>query len=169
MKKINISKFNEILNATGDALTLGQMVSAIPSTSVNEFQLKSKYCYDVTHKFKQCQRNISRRIINDLPLNIAAKGFRKGGSYLDFIEEHRVNFHFLRLDIKDFFHSISKDKVKESFSTYFESDKIVDSNEMTILDAFANVVTYDVPTQSSNKKFSGKNILPMGFVTSPGI
>ncbi|MCB4759757.1 MAG: reverse transcriptase family protein, partial [Sulfurovum sp.] len=114
-------------------------------------------------------RVLNREFQKVIPLNNAAVAFRKNKSYLDLFEPHRKNYYFLRLDIKAFFHSIQIDDIKKTFSTYFEDEYIDNDKTQTLIDAFINLVTYKVPDNSFNEDFRGKQILPMGFVTSPVI
>ncbi|MEC7692247.1 MAG: reverse transcriptase domain-containing protein, partial [Pseudomonadota bacterium] len=39
----------------------------------------------------------------------------------------------------------------------------------SLLNCFLNLVTYTIPSDSSNRKFAGDTVLPMGFLTSPAV
>jgi RNA-directed DNA polymerase len=171
MKKISRNVFREILGVDSKVILSPNGIKPLENSWINEFKIGMKFFYDLNMQdsVKRAQSNFSELFMANIPLNQAAKAFRKNGSYLDFIEEHRINFHFLRLDIKDFFHSISDKSIRSSFYPYFESTPLVDGKQQLLVDAFTSLVTYDIPKNSLNNKFAGKNILPMGFVSSPTI
>lgn len=92
-------------------------------------------------------RNLQKNFFSKLPVSTASKGFIKGCSYVDFLEEHMKHEYFLRLDIKDFFDSISKECVMESLETFAERE---------IAESIAELCTW-------------KESVPQGFITSPAI
>ncbi len=54
-------------------------------------------------------KRIQKNFLSALPVSVSAKGFIKGSSYVDFLAEHAGHEFFLRLDITDFFGSITKE------------------------------------------------------------
>ena len=167
MNKITKQTFKKLLND----ILIDDIVPSINPENINEFKIGKNYFYELKD---EDQLLAIHRVINyvfqkNIPINNAAIAFRKEKSYLDLFEPHRKNYYFLRLDIKAFFHSIEVDDIKKIFSTYFEEDYIDDDKKQTLIDAFINLVTYKIPDNSSNEDFKGKQVLPMGFITSPVI
>lgn len=101
------------------------------------------------------QKNLHKNFLSKLPVSPSAKGFLKGYSYIDFLEEHIGHEYFLRLDIKDFFDSITKDMLKESLSPFAEE---------VIKPEIVELCTLDIEeSQGSVTR------VPQGFVTSPAV
>lgn len=92
-------------------------------------------------------KNLQKYFFSKLPVSVAAKGFIKGCSYADFLEEHIGHEYFLRLDIKDFFDSITKESVIVGLDSFAEKE---------IVESIAELCTW-------NER------VPQGFVTSPAI
>ena len=147
------------------------IVPIIEKKNINEFKIGKSYFYELKDNpdLLAIHRAINVTFQNDIPLNNAVVSFRKNKSYLDLFEPHKKNYYFLRLDIKAFFHSIKVSDIKDIFSSYFEDEYIDENKTQTLIDAFINIVTYTIPNDSLNEDFRGKQILPMGFVTSPVI
>ena len=82
---------------------------------------------------------------------------------------HRNNYHFLRLDIKSFFHSINIEDIKKVFEQYFDNDTIGKKKKQSLLNVFLRLTTYKIPKTSPNEEYGEKRVLPMGFKTSPKI
>tara|TARA_R110002050_G_scaffold25317_1_gene67494 strand:- start:586 stop:1761 length:1176 start_codon:yes stop_codon:yes gene_type:complete len=148
-------------------------VLPIEPNMVTEFKLDKKFVYklnaknsDVESLIKVHERLISE-FLSKIPLNCAATAYVQKKSYLDFLEPHRNNYHFIRVDLKNFFHSISKTLISETFKEYFESTFLDENKKQNLLNSFINLVTYQVPDTSKNTTFAAKTILPMGFKTSP--
>ncbi|MGO2130180.1 MAG: reverse transcriptase family protein [Pseudoalteromonas prydzensis] len=161
-----------------DKLVIGKYslfrATGIPPTTFNEvveFQSGKKFFYKVQQHsdLSKCHNSLVLRFLNNIPLNNSAKAFRPKISYLNFLEPHRKNYNFLRLDIKNFFHSISEDLLKESFDSYFDAQIVNTKTRALLIDSFINLVTIDLPKGSKNKDFLEKKILPIGFSTSPVI
>jgi len=143
---------------------------------IKEFRLGKNFIYElidirpykVPNKL-DLYRELNKEL-NKIELNNSSTAFRKDFSYLDLFEPHRKNYNFLRLDIRSFFHSIQESDIREVFEKYIPRYQyIAEEGEISFLDTFISIVTYEVPEQSINKKFRGKRILPMGFLTSPVI
>jgi len=144
-------------------------VSTIDTNHIDEFTVGKNFVYKVKNQvFLSLQKHISNLLSNKIELNNASIAFRKNLSYLHLFEPHRKNYHFLRLDIRSFFHSIEVDDIRDIFKSYIPDDEYIDKGKkQSLLEAFINVITYTVPNNSKNEKFRGKQILPMGFSTSP--
>jgi hypothetical protein len=166
MKKIDKNNFEEkIQNILVDNIT-----PKILKSQVNEFKIGNNYFYEIVNeKLIDIHNWINNYFQLNIPLNNAAIAFRKEQSYLHFFEPHRKNYHFLRLDITSFFHSININDIKLIFSNFFEEDFLDEKKKQTLIDAFINLVTYKIEDNSPNEKFKGKQVLPMGFKTSPVI
>ena len=167
MSKITKKFFKKFLK---NCLT-NNIVPIIEKENINEFKIGKSYFYELKDNTNllAIHKALNTKFQRNIPLNNAVVSFRKNKSYLDLFEPHRKNYHFLRLDIKSFFHSIETDDIKHIFFTYFEDDYIDEDEKQTLLDSFMNLVTYSIPDDSLNKDFRGKKVLPMGFVTSPVI
>lgn len=160
-------------------LTATSIVPPISKENIKEFQIGKSYFYTIKNKSKfQIKYNkkiyciydiLNAHFAKSIPLNNATTSFRKDFSYLNFFELHRNNYHFIRLDIRSFFHSINIEDVKKVFRSYFHDTYIDENKTQHIIDAFINLVTYEIPKNSTNENFKGKRILPMGFKTSPMI
>jgi hypothetical protein len=178
MNKITKDIFKKFLHN----ILINDVISTIEAKNINEFKIGKSYFYELKDNpnLLAVHRGLNIAFQRSIPLNNAAIAFRKDKSYLDLFEPHRKNYYFLRLDIKSFFHSIVIDDIKNIFKAYFITEKdlkkkkkglayIDENTEQTLIDAFINIVTYKVPDESPNEDFRGKEILPMGFVTSPVI
>jgi RNA-directed DNA polymerase len=166
MKRINTDSFFKILGLDQ------QVIPVIPNDQIFQFKIGQRFVYAVKHdsKIRGYHEALNNKFLNLIPLNNAAKAFRKGGSYFEFLEPHRHNYNFLRLDLKSFFHSISDVSLKSVFSHYIEEESIeVGDTKQKLLESFVNLVSFQLPDNSQNKRFAGKSIVPMGFKTSPVI
>ena len=145
-----------------DGLKVGGDVPSISEENVDEFKIGKNYFYKIRNadQLISAQKRLNVFLLNNIPLNQAAVAFRNKFSYLNLFEPHRKNYFFLRLDIRSFFHSINIKDIEDVFSFYFDE---------ALLKDFINIVSYELPISSKNKKFINKRILPMGFVTSPAI
>jgi len=165
MRKFTKKNFKELL----ENILVDGMVPSIKQENINEFKIGKSYFYELkdNDNLLSIHKSINTAFQRNIPLNNAVVAFRKNKSYLDLFEPHRKHYYFLRLDIKSFFHSIETDDIKHILSVYFEDEHIDDDKLQTLIDALINLVTYTVPNDSPNEAFIGKEILPMGFVTSP--
>ncbi|VEL97255.1 reverse transcriptase (RNA-dependent DNA polymerase) [Alteromonas sp. 76-1] len=166
MKKLDKKLFFDILNIEE------QVLNPFVEDQVSSFKIGRKFVYALGDRSREklYQQELNQRFLYKIPLNNAAKAFRKHTSYFDFLEPHRYNYNFLRLDIKSFFPSITKPSIVETFSHYIEDELVVDdTGEKLLLNCFVDLVTFTIPSHSANRKFAGESVLPMGFVTSPAI
>lgn len=98
----------------------------------------------------QLQKNLCRYFLYNVSLPTPAIGFVRGESYVRFLSPHVKKNFYLRLDIKDFFGSISSRLIKKCFKEFFsDSDK-------EMVDSFVSLCTYN-------------GHLPQGAITSPAI
>ncbi|EMC0024932.1 reverse transcriptase domain-containing protein [Enterobacter cloacae subsp. cloacae] len=143
----------------------------LSSEDVFESRLGKKIIYNPRPDSYGTFRKICDALYTDyllqIPCNMSAVAYIEGKSYFNFIEPHRNNFFFLRLDIKNFFPSISYGLVKNYFKDYFSEESISEVIKQTHLDAFVNFVTLTIADSSINDSFKKTSILPMGFPLSP--
>ncbi|MGX4265315.1 retron St85 family RNA-directed DNA polymerase [Clostridioides difficile] len=99
---------------------------------------------------KIVQKWIKVKILDKIPISNCAMAFRKGSSYgiKTNAELHKYNTYILRLDLKDFFNNIKREKVFYLFSQIGYNNYI--SNILS------NICTFN-------------GVLPQGGVTSPSI
>ncbi|MBB6115477.1 hypothetical protein F4826_002401 [Rahnella inusitata] len=143
----------------------------IPSKYVFEKKLKKRYVYSLKKDSAifNAQQNIIDLFLRKIDVNNCAVGFRKDKSYLNFLEPHSGNYYFLRLDIRNFFHSIDEKLLKDCFSPYFKDEFIDAENKQKLISSFLNLVTFHVGKSYGNIDFVGKKIVPVGFPSSPFI
>lgn len=103
----------------------------------------------------QLQTFLKINFLDKIPIAENVYGFVKEQSYKSFLLPHvwenNTERFYLRLDIKDFFGSITKDILSESFKYYFKTDEKKSKEMNNIL---TEILTLD-------------NVLPQGAVTSP--
>lgn len=167
MRKITTSYLKKLTKK----ILVDGCIPKLRSEDIYEFKVGKNFFYEVKNNddLKRIQRVLNKVLQRAIPLNNAAVAFREHYSYLHLFEPHRKNYFFMRLDIKSFFHSIKIDDVKEVMKEYFVDAYIDENNNQKVLDAFMNLISYKIPDDSINEKFRGKQVIPMGFVTSPAI
>lgn len=137
--------------------------------SVSEQKIKKDFVYCILDDVQlKNQKVLALELSKNIPLNNNSVGFVKGKSYLDFLNPHRESMFFIRMDIKNFFHSIKPITLRTALTPYFDENTTPDSSEK-IIDLLLNKITYRVPKNSKNKKVNQDVILPMGFPCSPFI
>lgn len=173
MKKYSLSPV--ILDLLKEYPNYEEDKGVIPLTSshVREFKIGKKFAYSTNTAINKTHSHLSKVIfsqyISKIPVNQSATAYLEGKSYYDFIEPHRHNYFFLRLDLKSFFHSIRSNIVSENFLEYFSDKKISENCEQTHSEAIFNLIMYKIDNKSKNNTFKGELILPMGFPLSPSI
>lgn len=145
----------------------------LTSLDVKEIRLGKKYAYVTSPSsyegVKKLAFTLTKSFFSYIPISVSATAFRTDCSYLEFIEPHRKNYYFTRVDLKDFFHSITSDNIKCNLMDYFSDENISGEINQTHVDAIFNFVTLKIDENSKNVKFHGKSILPIGFPLSPVI
>ncbi|OPA16665.1 hypothetical protein BHL21_14500 [Bacillus cereus] len=111
------------------------------------------YCINPSCNLRTLQQNLQRNFLNKIPIPNNVFGFKKGYSYKDFLEPHVNKNYYLRVDIKDFFNSISKELIYDVLTNYLKMDE-ADNKE--VLDTVFDIVS-----------LHGK--IPQGAITSPSI
>lgn len=96
------------------------------------------------------QYNLNNHFFDVQPLPVCVKGFVKGNGYFDFLYEHVSSspVFFLRIDIKDFFNSITEKTLLNGLKDLIELDDILE-------------VVIDICTLNGT--------LPQGAITSPSL
>lgn len=112
---------------------------------------------------ERLQKNLQKNFFSKISVSPAAKGFIKGSSYVDFLEEHIGHEYFLRLDIRNFFDSISIESLKDNLASFVVETKkeVLEENEEEKVD---KAIIEDIVELCTWK---GK--VPQGFITSPAI
>jgi len=108
-------------------------------------------------KLKTIQYWVIRNICNYLPVDKAAYAYRDGVSILDNAFFHTPNKYFLKIDLKDFFPSISFDDFIEIVRDWYKKNQPIwelDRNSENILKKVC---------------FDEKEFLPIGYPSSPSI
>lgn len=148
-------------------------VSPLSFSYVIEGKCKKKHIYYTNGSSKEAidkaQKYINEQILDLIPINRSSTAYTKGKSYLDFLEPHRSNYYFLRLDIRNFFHTISIDSIINALKPHVSEEKISNEFPQSSIEFIINISTIELPKDVANKEFAGKKILPIGFKTSPAI
>ncbi|HIF9232790.1 TPA: reverse transcriptase family protein [Photobacterium damselae] len=130
------------------------------SLLVREIKIKNSFFYSIENdEYKKKIKEFSFILRDNTSINNSCYGFVKGSSYLDFLLPHKESTDFIRLDISSFFHSIKIDKVESELLTLF-------SDHLFVKGIISKVTTV-VAKNSMNTQCRGKNIVPMGFPSSP--
>ncbi|MEV3841371.1 reverse transcriptase family protein [Aeromonas veronii] len=119
---------------------------------------------------KTINRKITNIVLSQQPVTSSACGFIKGKSYFDFLMPHISGYYFLRLDIKNFFHSIDERHVKALLSSLFSDEKEKrdqTTDKYSPFDIATLAVMHSVPDNSTCEDLKGRTILPIGFPSSP--
>jgi hypothetical protein len=148
-----------------------ELVKSIDTKKIHEFKIGKSYFYEIVdyQELLKFHDWLNEYFLEKIEINNASKAFISEKSYLHFFEPHRNNYHFLRLDIKSFFHSINIEDIKKVFAIYFEDTTIGKNKKQSLLNVFLRLITYKIPESSANEEFKNKRVLPMGFKTSPKI
>ncbi|MGI8464464.1 reverse transcriptase family protein [Pectobacterium punjabense] len=137
--------------------------------SVIERKVGNDFFFEISRDSEQNKINerITKFILSRQPVNSAACGFIKGKSYFDFLKPHVTGYYFLRLDIKNFFHSIPVREVNTLLESLFSSSK--DGKLYSALDLVKSTVLHTVSKDFPDSNLRGEYILPIGFPSSPAI
>ncbi|ENH2299742.1 RNA-directed DNA polymerase [Vibrio parahaemolyticus] len=149
----------------------GSGLESLPSTHFQETKVGNKFIYKPSGLEKSyinsIHENLNKSLFSRIPINKSAIAYSKNKSYLNFLEPHRNNYYFLRLDLKNFFHFINRKIIKDAISEHVSSSAVIGGCNQSNLDFIVNILTITIPKISKNKEFSGKTILPIGFKSSP--
>lgn len=147
-----------------------ETIKKIAPEYVTEIKVKNKTAFRIKKESRRSyyQDRLNKNFLDKIDTNNSAVAYKKNKSYLDLFEPHRNSYFFLRLDIKSFFHNISVDLLRETFKPYFNDEYFFDKKQK-LIDAFINLVTLEVSSDSNDSNIKGKQILPIGFKNSPVI
>lgn len=116
-------------------------------------------------QLKKLQKNLQKNFLDKLPVCPSAKGFVKGSSYVDFLEEHIGHEYFLRMDIRNFFDSITKELLDESLKNFVQDEEEINSVlEETGYSEKESRIRKDIIELCT---WGGR--APQGFLTSPAV
>jgi RNA-directed DNA polymerase len=155
MKLISLKKIHSLIGKDNTDLLVG-----LDKAVVSSFNLGKDTFYKIESgsSFYKLNRLIAQRILPTFPVNNAACAYVKGKSYFDFLYPHRVNSHFIRLDIKGFFPSIQSADVMAAVTNQFDT-AILGTRSLSDL---VHEVFFTVNE-------AGEPTIPIGFPTSPAI
>jgi len=165
---ILIELFKEI-----KGFTVGAGMKQLTSSEVRETRLGNKFIYHLSDEYRDINNKIATYLnenyFSRIPVNQSATAYLSGKSYLNFLEPHRNNFFFTRIDLKNFFHSIPKSVIISCLGDYFSENPFSEEINQSHLNMLYNFVSVKIVKDSKNKTFHNKEILPMGFPLSPVI
>lgn len=123
---------------------------------------------------RHIQRQILREILDLVPQHHAVHGFRKGRSIVSFAEPHAGKRCVLRLDLKEFFPSISGPRVQAMFRTLGYPEHVADMlgalcTTTTPSAVWRHAVDLDAGEVQRLKVLYKRPHLPQGAPTSPAI
>lgn len=156
MKKINISQINdEDIHYTESIIKKHWKKRKIYKPSDNLRELQRNILWQIKEYFFSLDFN-DKKSYKDLSIN--KKEFKYVYSYIrkkniaDMAKNHLWKRHVLRIDIKSFFNSISKEMIEKYMKLFFEENQV----EVDNFEDFLKIVSYD-------------NFLPIWAITSPFI
>lgn len=163
MKKISNEFFQSAILKGNSAILDDFSPSVVEQNVANDtfFTIRS----DTAHK--SINERITKIVFSKIPINTSACGFVSGKSYYDFLSPHVYSYYYLRLDIKQFFHSIPISEVKKLLEDNFTKDK--GTFKYSPYEIAFMALTHRVSKNSSNKELINKDLLPIGFSSSPVI
>lgn len=110
---------------------------------------------------KRVQRIIAREILEAIPLHAAASGFRRGYRVIDSARQHVDRKMVLRMDLQDFFPSISISRVRQMF--------MIGGYSMQIANVLGQLCTAPAQIDSEADPVLCHSRLPQGAPTSPAL
>lgn len=170
-RKLTTNTFLSIL--CDDPLEINELlkkpIPAYTKQDISETKVGTKTIFKLTPAKAHYQKRLNDRFFSRIPLNQSSVAYTKRKSYLDMFEPHRNSYRFLRLDIKSFFHSISRDLLKDTLSSHVSEDLFFSSNyaKQTLIDALLNILTINLGDTYKDKDLTNRDILLIGFPSSP--
>ena len=141
-------------------LTCEQVQKQIDKTHYREFSLPKKGgMRKISFVLKDTglwylQQKLLVKFLVKQPVPICVKGFMKGESYQSFLAEHVGAEYFMRIDITEFFPSISAVWIKNTFNEILQCGNR--EEQIKLIDLLCEIVTLN-------------NVLPQGTCTSPTV
>ena len=164
MNELN-HRLNHRLNLTNAESKL--LAADFTYDSVSEFLIGKDYFYKInkTSNLYKINSALTEKLLNHIPINNSATGFVKGKCYFDFLEAHRKKKYFIRLDIRSFFHNIKVDDVSNALSSYLHLINLENNKES--LNSVIDKLSIKINKKFNNKAVKDKQIIPIGFKSSP--
>ena len=126
-------------------------------------------------RLKQIQRQILTHILDPIPLHPAAHGFRKGRSVKTFAAPHTGRRVVLRMDLQDFFPTLSGPRIQAFFRTAGYPEPVADllgglCTNATPRSAWRNpgIATSPAALREARRLYARPH-LPQGAPTSPAL
>lgn len=125
-------------------LSYSKVLKSISKSDYKEFVIPKKNgvrkinYLPKTSMFFSVQKGLAR-YLEKQEYPTCVKGFRKGENYLSYLEPHVGAKCFLRVDIKDFFPSITVDIIKKELLNHLSFDS--ENDKKQILDLVSNIAT----------------------------
>lgn len=127
------------------------------------------------HRLKVMQRKILKQILEMIPAHRAVHGFVKGRSIRTFAEQHAGKRVVLRMDLKDFFPTLSRAKIQAFFRTAGYPERVADLLGGLCTNSTPHSVWGEVDSRAhpmaafAVHQLYGKPHLPQGAPTSPAL
>ncbi len=125
-------------------------------------------------RLKELQRQILAQILDKIPPHSAAHGFLKGRSIRTFIAPHVGRRVVLRMDLQDFFPSISGARIQTLFRTMGYPESVADllggiCTNATPRDVWQPPAMKPIPASVRSASLYARPHLPQGAPTSPAL
>jgi RNA-directed DNA polymerase len=125
-------------------------------------------------RLKALQRQIHRELLAPVELNPAVHGFRQGRSILTFAAQHSGMHAVLRMDLEQFFPSISGPRVQALFRTLGYPEPVADLLGGLCTTTTPRSLWAPIPMENSGDRwhlasFYARSHLPQGAPSSPAI
>lgn len=128
-------------------------INAPVSTLYKKVPLKNRVFYKADEKLRAYHKFLSLFVFDFLKVNAeVVYSYRKGINVIDAVKKHVNSRHFLQVDLKNFFGSISSSLIASCIIK--NSDSVPVSNIETHIDRIVSLISFD-------------DMLPPGFSTSP--
>jgi RNA-directed DNA polymerase len=125
-------------------------------------------------RLKQLQRKVLRELIDMIPLHEAAHGFRQGRSICSFVQPHVGKRVILKMDLQDFFPSITRWRVIGLFLCAGYPEEVARLLAGICTNETPPQVLRSLPACERQRAWQLENLyrtphLPQGAPTSPGL
>ncbi len=118
-------------------------------------------------RLKKLQQMILREILDLVPIHEAAHGFRKGRSIQTFCRTHVGQLIVLKMDLRNFFPSISRARIQALFRTFGYPQPVADLLGGICTNAVPRDIWHNVAWET--KQFYRLPHLPQGAPSSPAL
>lgn len=118
---------------------------------------------------KFAQSRVLRKILQAIPAHEAATGFRSGCSVMDFVKPHTGREIVLRMDLEDFFPSITANRVLRIFLTAGFPEAVARALTRLTTHAAPCSVLEEKPLTWAERRRLAMPHLPQGAPTSPAL